>query len=334
MIEPQPLYNPYAGLHDEPGAWQKAQFHLHHLIPDKEGGSSVESAEPLAEIFREYRSADYQIAAQSSYATWLDTAELGDEIGIQTYNGQEYVEYDGILLIGTRRLHVGTPQSVIDGCLDDGGFAVICHPNQNPELSEANPAIPRLLTREMSEALTGAVGVEVYNGCLPHREWNGIGFGSGLATDYWDDALTSGRLLWGFATDDSHDRHEINQGWTDIHAASTGFADVRRAVYRGRLTASRGLRLYDFDLDDSGLLTVEADLPYSREFHTDYTFVGSGGRTLHRAQGQRATFHVGPDESYVRVEARSGDGSMLWTQPVVRAEDFGLTSDGPAVPTS
>lgn len=314
-------YDPYADMPSD-GRWMKAQFHLHHLLPPQAGSMKrEESAEPIEPIFKEYKAADYAIVAASSYHSWYDTAEIAERVGLRSYNGQEYVRYDGILLIGTSSFLAGTPQEAIDACNAQGGFAVICHPNQNPALP--SPPVPAPLTREMSRPLTGAVGVEVYNGCLPRRHWQGIGFGAGLATDYWDEALTSGRKLWGFGTDDCHDGFEINVGWTEIFAPSDDFSVVKQAIQHGQIVASRGMRLYDWSFDGA-TLSVEADMPYYRAYEADYRFVGAGGTVLASHTGRFAQYTLSGDEPYVRVEARHADGSILWTQPLLRKEYFGL----------
>jgi hypothetical protein len=318
---PADYYNPYDGLFGATGTWHKCQFHLHHVRANADATSFIESLEPVQEIFHEYKTADFSIVGQSSYGDLYDTAQIAAEVGLTSINGQEYVRYDGILLMGISSFKVGSPQAVVDAAVADGGFAVICHPNQNPRLQ--GPLIPPLLTWEMSRTLTGVVGVEVYNGCLPRRQMGGVGFGSGIATDYWDEALSSGRRLWAFASDDSHDRYEINVGWTEIWADSTDFPAIKASIERGSIVASRGMRLFGWEFEGEAL-TVEADLPYVRTYDTEYRFVGRGGEVLHTDVGRRATYRLRGDESYVRVQASNPDGSILWTQPLLRSDAFEL----------
>jgi hypothetical protein len=313
-------YDPYAGFGDG-RRWLKSQFHLHNITWDEDGGYQ-ETLDGMEQFLQEYVDSDYQIVAHATHNGWLDTSHLDEKLGIRTFNGEEYVDYDGILLVGSTRAHRGEPQQVIDECNAEGGFAIICHPNQNPALSEL-PGIPALLTKDMSRPLTGAVGVEIYTGCLARRARDGIGFGVSLATDYWDEALSSRRLLWGFATDDSHQGYEMNVGWTEILATADDFASVKSAVQSGALVASRGMRLFDWSFD--GLtIELEADLPYLRVFDTEYRFIGADGEVLHESRGRRGTYALTGEELYVRVEARNADGSILWTQPVLERAAFGI----------
>lgn len=313
-------YNPYEGFAAGGGRWLKSQFHMHNIRGDIRSGDFTYSLEGMDEFFREYKDADFDVVAHAMHNGWLDTSHLDAEVGIRSFNGEEYVDYDGILLVGSTRAHRGEPQQVIDECNAEGGFAIICHPNQNPALSEM-PGIPVLLTKEMSRPLTGAVGVEIYTGCLSHRHMDGVPFGNSLATDYWDEALTSGRRLWGFATDDSHTGYEINVGWTDVYAPADDFTTYRRAIEAGALVASRGMRLYGWDFDGI-TLTVEADMPYSRAYEAEYRFIADGGTIRSTVIGRTASYRLEGDETYVRVEARNADGSILWTQPVLSRDRF------------
>lgn len=313
-------YDPYAGLGDD-RSWHKAQFHMHNTVVGADGRPH-ESMDGMDRFFQEYKDADYSIVAHSTHNEFFDTSAVDARVGITSYGNEEYVDYDGILLVGAKRAHRGEPQDVIDEVVADGGFAVICHPNQNPGLNEVSDLIPTLLTPEMSRKLTGAIGVEVYTGCLARRQMAGVGFGVSLAADYWDDALTSGRLLWGFAVDDSHQGYEINVGWTEVLTRSTDFATVKGAVHHGAVVASRGMRLFGWSFDGT-TLTVEADLPYLRTFSSEYRFIGAAGEELARTTGRSASYTLSGDETYVRVEARHDDGSVLWTQPLLRTDVFG-----------
>ena len=312
-------YDPYVGFGLDDRVWHKAQFHMH--CATVQDGKHVETLEGMEAVFQEYKDADYTIVAAATHNDWLDTSAASESVGITSYGNEEYVDFDGILLVGAKRAHRGAPQDVIDEVVADGGFAIICHPNQNPGLNAVSDLIPPLLTREMSIPLTGATGVEIYTGCLARRQWDGVGFGVSLATDYWDQALTSGRLLWGFATDDSHTGYEVNIGWTEILTTSTEFQAVKDASRRGAVVPSRGMRLFDWNFDGE-LLAIEADLPYLRTFETEYRFIGDGGRELARSRGRRAEYQPTGEETYVRVEARNDDGSTLWTQPLLRKDRF------------
>ncbi|MEN2739616.1 hypothetical protein ABCS02_17630 [Microbacterium sp. X-17] len=313
-------YNPYAGFGGDDRRWLKSQFHMHNLRGDPARGSFTYSMEGMDDFFWDYKAAGFDVVAHAMHNDMLDTSHLDELVGIRSFNGEEYVDYDGILLVGIKRGHRGEPQDVIDETNAEGGFAIICHPNQNPALSEL-PGIPVLLTKEMSRTLTGVVGVEIYTGCLSRREMAGVPFGLSLATDYWDEALSSGRLLWGFATDDSHNGWEMNVGWTDVLSATDDFPAFKSAVVAGAVVASRGMRLYGWSFDGE-VLQVEADLPYQRAGEAEYRFISDGGVVRATERGRTGSYRLQGDETYLRVEALNGDGSILWTQPLLARDRF------------
>ncbi len=303
------FYNPYGILAQRDGGkWLKCNFHVH----------AERNGLAFRDILRCYKEAEYDIIMHSAQNSYYDTEAEGDEAGVKTFNGQEYVQYDGILLIGTKKFLSGTPQEVIDQCRSEGGFAVINHPNQKPADIKG---IPPVLTKEMSRTLKNAVGLEIYNGCISRRNFFGFGLGFGLGTDFWDERLSDAELLWGFGNDDFHEMFEMNVGWTEIYASSDEFGDVKAAVKRGSLYASNGLYLHEYRFDGE-TIEIVADFKYDRIERIRYRFIGKNGEILSEDFGARGTYQIKGDEAYVRVEATAPDGSMLWAQPILNKAFF------------
>ena len=301
-------YNPYESVDTTEGSWLQTNLHVHtriqsHLVPYFD----------IEFVLAGYKAAGYHLIMDACKDEWSDTSAAAQQVGVATLNGQEYVEKDGILLVGTQTLHTGSPQQVVDGCLAEGGFAIICHPNQR----YLPPPIPPLLPRTEAEALVGPIGVEVYNGCISRR----LPTGSSLASDFWDDRLTAGAVLWGFGSDDFHDLFEMHVGWSVIWASSATLQDVKAAAHRGSLYASTGLRSHGFRFDGT-LLEVEADQMFERVNRTTYRFIGEGGKILGHDYGETGRYQLNGDEAYVRAEATGEDGSMLWYQPLLDSERY------------
>ncbi len=307
------FYNPYKVMEEKRYSWLMTNFHIHNTKTQSDG-SEIESKKGLSELFKCYKNAGYDVVMFSSQQSWYDTAEEGRAVGIKSINGQEYLEYDGILLVGTNRFIIGMPQESIDECIKDSGFAILCHPNLATESA---------MSHKQLEELKGAIGVEIYNGCLSRKTINGVSLGAGLAVDFWDKVLTSGKVLWGFGNDDSHEPYEIHVGWTEIYTASDSFCDIKSAVKRGSLCASRGLRLEDFRLEDNEL-SVMARYTYQKSDRIEYCFIGEGGKVLKRDSGSFGRYIIDGNEKYIRVEAISPDGSMLWTQPILNKNYYNV----------
>jgi hypothetical protein len=315
--------NPYAPLAGK-GQWLKANFHV-HAVADGAGGVWTERhlerrrlAKPVWEgapvrgplndvstVIALYRDAGYDVITIADQSSLMDTREIGERLGILTIDGIENIEQDGILCIGIQRFIKGEPQQVLDECARQGGFSIVCHPNLFP-----GPGMPPLLSRDTTRSLHGYDGLEI----LTPAVFKGLK-GSGLATDFWDELLSLGSLMWGFGNDDFHWYWEMDRAWNFVFAEGRTEADVKAAAKRGSTYVSTGLWLEQLSFDGS-LLTVGATLPGGRPRRIRYEFVGANGAILGQGSGESARYHLSGQEPYVRVEAASDDGAMLWTQPI------------------
>jgi len=199
--------------------------------------------------------------------------------------------------------------------------------------------------------LRGEQFFEVYNG---HRSVRNHGDTDHPGTEeMWDIALTM-RLtqlnlgpLFGLATDDAHNYHEIpeghsnpGRGWIMVRAESLDAEAILNAMHRGDFYASSGVIL-DSIRTDRGTLSIairaEPDVAYTTRFlgtrrvedadgdgHPD---LGIVGEILDETMANPATYTFAGDEIYVRAVIISskvhpnpfarGDHEMAWVQPVV-----------------
>jgi hypothetical protein len=291
--------NPYQSLENKQGKWLKANFHV-HAYPDGSGKRCQ-----LTEVISMYKDAGYDVLTISDQEFFVDTQDIGKRLGIFTINGIENVELDGILCIGVNEFLRGNPQDIIEESVKQGGFCIIPHPNWISE-----DGLPPVLPRDVLKKLNGYIGLEILNPTI----FNGF-LGSGLATDVWDEFLTEGKLIWGFANDDFHAYHNFDNAWNMIYANELSYESIKDAVKRGSLFASTGLFLHEFSFNDN-MLRVEANFYRSKAKKIRYQFIGESGKLLEEAIGETGIYRFKGDELYVRVQATSEDGSMLWTQPV------------------
>ncbi len=261
----------------------------------------------VSKVVALYKDAGYDVLTIADQSSLMDTRELGEKLDILTIRGIENIEHDGILCIGIEELIRGEPQEVINECARQGGFSIICHPNLLPA-----PGLHELLAKHTTKSLTGYDGIEI----LTPAVFKGL-MGSGLATDFWDELLTAGKLVWGFGNDDFHWFWEMDRAWNWVFADGRGVAEIKAAVKRGSTYVSTGLVLSRFSLE-GGVLEVGATLPGGQPRRTHYEFVGEDGTVLAECSGaaETARYRLGGNEAYVRVHAASEDGAALWTQPV------------------
>jgi hypothetical protein len=300
-------HNPYGRLAEGGGKWLKCNFHVHN-----DAAPADKKPEALLGILSGYKAAGYDIIVNSEHHFYSDTAAPGAKAGVKTFNGQEYIGKDGIVLAGTKGFIEGSPQEAVDRCAAEGGFSIACHPNIGAGSQEPQE---HLLLRKDILILKRLDGVEVMNGCLMRNAGTANDMGSGYAGDFWDEMLSCGNIAWAFGNDDYHTEPDMDLAWTGIYAKSDGFADVLASVREGCLYASSGPRLKRFAYDGN-ILEVEAEYGDADE-PLVYRFIGAGGVVLSEKRGTAASLEAIPGESYIRVEAYGGGGARLYTQPLL-----------------
>jgi hypothetical protein len=305
--------NPYEGVWHAEGQWLKANFHI-HAVPDggKLGtfklGRYTVSSKHVSSVIAAYKDAGYDVLMIANQGFFLDTQKYASANDILMVNGIEYVERDGILFIGIKEFIEGKPQEAIDSCRRQGGLAVLCHPNWMAE-----DGTPPKLTHETMYGLRNFVGIEILTAGIFTRFK-----GSGLATNVWDEYLSAGKLVWGFANDDFHTWFDIDRGWNVVFSQKRDFQEIKNAIEHGRMYASSGLVLREFSFEGNSL-KIGANHERSPIEQITYRFIGEGGRTLQESTGVTAEYRFKGNEQYVRVCAASDNGAMLWTQPIFDA---------------
>jgi hypothetical protein len=193
-----------------------------------------------------------------------------------------------------------------------GAVAQINHPNFGWALNAAD-----MLQGEAAQLL------EVFNG---HPQVNNLGGGDTPAAEaLWDQLLSSGRQVFGVATDDLHDLKRPGnrfvagpgRGWVMVRAPRLTAADVLGALARGDFYATTGIDLKDLQVNDR-VLTVSIRPRGDTRYRT--RFVGKGGRVLKEVVGPEASYTFAGDEGYVRATITDSNGLAAWVQPVREAE--------------
>jgi hypothetical protein len=184
---------------------------------------------------------------------------------------------------------------------------------------------------------------EVYNG---HSGVRNQGDAEHPSTERMWDLANAHRLtrldlelLWGVATDDSHDyftwgvgRTNPGRGWVMVEAAERTPDAIVEAMRAGRFYASSGVTLRSVEADSKAYrLEIEAEpgLTYTTAFLGARLENGRAvrvGEVLHETTGDSATYEFDGGELFVRAVVSSsrphpnpyaaGDFETAWTQPV------------------
>ena len=298
--------------------WYKGNIHTHTTESDGD-------AEPEV-VVRWYRrhGYDFLVLSDHNHLTVLNYGSgkrrfrrplmvPGEEVSANVMTGTVPVHINGI---GVSRVVepidagdvVSTIQANVDAILEAGGIASINHPNYRWAFDH-----------ESIKQVTGASLLEVFNG-VPWSNVNG-GPGKYSFEEIWDGVLTAGRVIFGVATDDSHNYSDFDplnmanpgRGWVVVRALELTAKAIVEALASGEFYASTGVTIAELEISRD---SIDLDIEQDRENVYTTTFTGRGGVKLAEEAGLGARYRVRGDEGYVRATVWSSSGAKAWTQPL------------------
>ena len=300
--------------------WYKGNIHTHTTESDGD-----EDPHKVASWYRRH-GYDFLVLSDHNHLTLLGYGTgrrrfrkplmvPGEEVSVRIDGGATPVHINGV---GISRVVepvdagdvVSTLQANVDAIVAAGGIASINHPNYEWAFDH------RALSR-----VEGASLLEVFNG---HPRANVFGApGRPSYEQIWDSVLSAGRVIFGVATDDSHNYHDFTpghsnpgRGWVMVEADELTQDAIVGGLATGRFYASTGVALTRLECSAEGIaLEIEEGL------HIVYTtqFTGKGGEVLAESTGLTAEYEAVGDEEYVRATVVSSSGPSAWTQPVFPA---------------
>jgi len=193
-----------------------------------------------------------------------------------------------------------------------GGVPHINHPNYGWALTAAQIA-----------AAPEARHLEIWNG---HFLVNNRGGGGSPSTEeIWDTILSTGRVIFGVASDDAHQfKGDLlplagaipGRGWIMVRATELSAAAILAAFDRGDFYASTGVELKSYEVSAR---EIRIELPQGTgttapRYRT--FFIGKDGAVLKQDDSFTPFYQLQSSELYVRARVESSNGAMAWTQPV------------------
>jgi hypothetical protein len=288
------------------GDWFKGNIHTHTTNSD---GQMISK-----QVVNNYEKAGYDFLSITDHGVLTDTKELskpgfllipGEEIcagssgrgrlfHIVGLNIQEEVPAKGFD-------RVEDPQRIIDLIRKQGGTAILAH----PYWSDLN-------SNDLSR-FKGYIGVEVYNTSCD------LTIGRGHSNVHWDDLLSGGCRLLGFAVDDAHclDKPllplDLCKAWIYVKARSLTVESIMEGIRRGRFYSSNGPEIRGIEIE-GGEIRVSSSPVRS------IAFVSSGGHgennTVDGGSLEEAVYAVRGSEAYVRIEITDRSGRKAWSNPI------------------
>ena len=301
-----------------PLRWYKGNTHSHTLNSD--GDSSPD------DVARWYREHGYHflVLSDHNFLTGVDglNALFGADERFLIIPGEEVTD-----VVNGKPLHING--IAVDRLVTPQGGPTMSEAMQrNVDAIRAVRGVPHLNHPNYRWAVTAADIMRVKNDRLfeifnGHPLVNNQGGGGmpGLE-EMWDMILSSGKLLYGLATDDAHDFKRAGdptasgpgRGWVYVRAGRLDARGIVEALERGEFYASTGVELIDVQRTSTRYaLTIKPD-PFSR-----YTtrFIGKDGKILAEATGNSAAYDTKGGEGYVRAVVLESNGRKAWTQPIM-----------------
>jgi hypothetical protein len=285
--EPAVIENPYS---NDSLSWYKGNLHSHTRNSD--------GMRDPQQVVKDYARAGYAFLMISDHDFFTDPASL-DRCGMTLIPGAE------VSIAGPHILHVDARravepdsdrQRVINAARDEGGFAIVCHPNWEKHFSHCPQAL--------LETWRGYAGIEIYNGVIRRLD------GSPIATDRWDRLLGLGRRVWGYANDDSHRPEDDGIAANVVQAANNTSKEMLDALRAGRFYATTGVVITEIKVEDN-TIWVETTNAERIIVHSDF------GHRLLTADGKSIRYEVPMDQAitYVRFQCWGHGDDQAWTQP-------------------
>lgn len=270
--------SPYAA-----GNWYKGNL---HVASARGVGRDLPSA--LAAWYAAHGYAFLGISDQNTF-TWLSEYASRQLAAIPIVD--ESYPYGDLLALNEDHWQPASDlHAAVDWIRNDDALPILAAPNSpaKPIASRDVIALHRLFALEIYDARQG-----------------------GQATTLWDQALTAGNRVYGFAGDDalSLDDPALGKAWIEVNAGASDVESLMTSLRRGAFYASTGAEFQSISVSGR-VITVQASQGAS------VRFIGRGGKLLKVLSAAAGSYQVTGTEGYVRVEAVRDDGTRAWSQPL------------------
>jgi hypothetical protein len=307
------FYNPYENI--KSGKWLKANFHAH----SNAWWGFTDGRENIASEMKErYKSLDYDIFSISDYMK-INSLFGGENIFVPVYEHGYGFTKNHQLVIGAKNVDwldylflqtMSDKQYTLNEIKKDDNIIVLNHPHLRDSYSS-----------EDVRKLTGYNYIEIVNQ------------NHGTALDLWDDALSSGSLIFGITGEDSHNsKNYIDMGkcFNLIYADNASEQGVLTALKMGRIiavdlvsgngnfntlkTRSNELVIPEVCKMLNGTICIKLGSPVK-----DIEFIGQDGKHMKSfGDTDSASYSFLPGDTYIRTEMTLNNGSKIYLNPVIR----------------
>lgn len=230
-----------------------------------------------------------------------DLSEYIEDDKLILFQGIEYKDY-AMQTLGVNVKYAeddkddfSNTQEIFDEVVKQGGFNIICHPHVYTD---------DYWSYNKLKEFNNYKGIEIFNNNVKHDNK-----GRAVATDLWDEVLSSGRVVYGFANDDMHVFSRAGGAFNMVLAAEKTRKAILESINKGSFYCSSGALIENVAVEENKIMITASKIP------GEFRFIGKNGHTYYSHNGMNATYNCNGDEGYIRVELIREDGARAWTQP-------------------
>lgn len=130
----------------------------------------------------------------------------------------------------------------------------------------------------------------------------------------WDEALSSGKKIYGIGTDDMHEIATYpGKSWIMVNAEELTEKSLLEAVEKGNFYVSTGVILDKYEITKKELkISIRPNTGV--KFTT--SFIGERGRILYQSESLHPAYRFDGTSLYVRAKILDSNGNLALTQPV------------------
>lgn len=288
--------------YDFEGVWLKGNLHTH----TKNSRCGRYDIGKIIEMYSSYKM-KYDFLAITDHYMITDLDKDIDDENLILFHGIEFKEKYGQTLGINIKSHnddmknIENHQELFKKVVDQGGFNIICHPHMYTD---------DYWSFEKLKNLNNFIGIEVFNNNVKHDN-----SGRAVASDLWDELLTSGKRIFGFANDDMHVFPRAGGAFNMVLAKDRSREAIIDSIINGRFYCSSGVHVEEITTENNKITVSAAKLPGT------FRFIGRNGVVHHEEYGLKASYKCLGNEGYIRVEVIREDGARAWTQPFYTIEE-------------
>jgi hypothetical protein len=277
-----------------------------HSYPNS---TDLDASYIATDIVPQYKAKGYDFLVFTDHGAWWNASPLtspdftvinGSEPGISG-NGL-WGHFTAVNLKSRISGSGKTHQEMIDAISAQGAIPFINHPRYSQ--------IPISALQIIEKMKNNLFHMEIYNGVT-------VGQAGPDDISVWDSVLTTGRLMYGVASDDSHKESNQGKGWIMVYSSSNQTDSLVEAIRRGDFYASSGVSLDTISYSSSKIFVKSKN-------GNSIKFIGKNGSVLKTFEGQEATYTITGEEIYVRAEISNSTGQKAWIQPYMIKKPSGV----------